>query len=445
MKRKTKKKTTPRKASKKTSKRKSPDKRYTSIKTLGEGGFGIVELCFDQRLHRTIARKILRTQEDLPEEPQAQQLLNEAKLVCYIDHPGVVPIYDLFTDKEGQISYTMKVFEGEDLGSFLQKHSENDTLMSLPLAMKIFLKLCEVMSYAHDKGVLHLDLKPPNIMLGSYGEVLLIDWGTARLYDNAPYESYIKDSGGTLEGNEILDVLSGTVGTLPFMSIEQMTELRENLTPAADIFSAGVLLYRMLTRHFPFSGDTHQSYMYALFSETPISLKARRGDIPERLSEICMKMLEKRKEDRYQSFHDVLQDLHELSDTGNSFEQRVFQKGELLLKEGELGEYALHIIEGLVEISAIIGGKRAVLATRKSGEIIGELSIFSKKPRTATATALTRTVANCLTQELVEKELKKINPWISEMIEGLSDKFIEQHEQHITADVSLLELDTEES
>ncbi len=403
--------------------------RYRSLESLGRGGFGSVELCFDQRLRRTIARKAPHPDDIVQDDAQVQRLLNEARLICYLDHPGVVPIYDIFLDQNEQLNCTMKVLDGEDLETLLVRGSRQGVRPALQLALKILTSICEVMAYAHDKGVLHLDIKPANIMLGNYGEVLLIDWGTARLYDSARYLDYLKASGESTEGGGLEDSYSGLVGTLHFMSPEQLSEPRDVLTPGSDIFSVGVLLYEMLSGRRPFSGNAPEDYVQSLYCDTPTALHELRGDIPKRLSEICAKMLHKKKEDRHQSFHEILQDLREFSDTGNSFARQTFQKGEVLLEEGDQGNYALHIIEGSVEISVTVDGRREVLATRKSGGIIGELSVFSRKPRTATATAMEPTTVSWLTRDSVEKELEKTNPWIGQMIRGLSDKFIEQHQK----------------
>lgn len=407
--------------------------RYNKVRHVGQGGFGAVEQCFDRKLNRIVAKKTLH-HDGAIDSKRVSLLINEARLVCYIDHHGVVPIYDIFVSKEGRLSYTMKMLEGNDLQEYLEHKCPPKQLLPLSQCLQIFTKICETMAFAHNKGVLHLDLKPSNIMIGEFGQVMILDWGNAILFDTSSYEGFLQVLGVPLEGNEIIDRISGSLGTLWHMPLEQMTQTRDTLTPAADVFSAGVLLYFLLSGTHPYKGDDTRAYANNILSKTAQPLQELREDLPPQLTAICMRMLLPEAKQRYQTFEEVLQDLEELAESGRSFRHQSFASGEVLLRQGDLGNFALQIVEGDVEIRMEVDGQERVVTTRSKGEIIGELAIFSHQPRLATVVALTPTVTRVMTRNDIETELEKLPPWVSQMVQGLSNKFIDRHTRKAEAD-----------
>lgn len=403
--------------------------RYTPVGYLGEGGFGKVMCCFDNNLNRAAAIKTLHSK-FRDNQHQIQAALNEIRLISYLNHPGVVSIYDAFLGAEGDFTYSMELIQGEDLEDLLYKLEENFENLPLVQCIKIFTKLSETLAYVHDMGVIHLDLKPSNIMLGQYGEVQILDWGAAHLYAPKRYEDFIKRYKKDAKMEDIFHDRSGGIeGTIPFMSPEQTERPRHQLTPASDIFSVGISLYRALTGRFPFCYDSLESFLYDLNNLEPPPLHEVRGDIPIRMSQICSKMLAKRTEDRYQSFHEVLHDLESLANSGQVFEQKSYQKGEILVHEGERGEYAFQIIDGMVEVFVMVDGTKKSLAVRGSGSILGEVAVFTKEPRSASIVALETTTVKLLNQQMVVEELEKLNPWVGHMVYQLSQRFIEQNQR----------------
>ncbi len=401
------------------------DSRYIHLGKLGKGGFGEVERCFDKQLNRIIARKVLH--HNSKEDPhRINYLVNEARLVCYLDHPGIVPIYDIHVSESGQLSYTMKLLEGQNLHQHLQTAGDG-TLLPLSRCLQIFTKICETMAFAHDKGVLHLDLKPANVMVGSFGQVMILDWGTAKLYNPSRYQEFLQASNIPYEGNELHDPIEGSSGSLCHMPLEQMIHQRDTLTPAADVFSAGVLLYHLLSGTSPYNSNDIQSYALDLVTKPVQPIQELRSDLPPQLAAICMKMLETNHLNRYPNFVEVLADLEELATSGRRFQQRTYAPGEILMRQGDVGEFALLIVEGEVEISIELEGGRQVLATCSKGEMIGELAIFSHQLRMATVTALTPTTTRVMTQGDIETEIDKLPPWVGQMVKGLSNKFIDRH------------------
>lgn len=405
------------------------EERYQTVQYIGEGGFGAVSCSFDQNLYRATALKKLhaRFRDD---QQHLQAILNEVRLISYLDHPGVVPIYDAFVNATGDFCYTMKLLEGENLDQVLWGLEQRGERFPLGQAIKLLTKLSETLAFVHDKGVIHLDLKPSNIMLGRYGEVCILDWGLAHLHDATRYEEYLHAYGKKERIEKIIHDRSNRIeGTIPFMSPEQ-TELKRNqLTPASDIFSMGVVLYLTLSGHAPFSDENTERFFHDIHQIHPPSLHQIRGDVPFRLSQICHKMLEKNREQRYQSFHDILRDLEDFSYAGQVFEQRVYLPGDILIQQGDRGDQVYQILDGLVEISVEVAGQKKILATRGSGTIIGELAIFTKEPRSATVTALQHTTVKLLNEKMLMEELEKLNPWVGHMIYQLSKRFLDQNQR----------------
>ncbi|TNE44332.1 MAG: cyclic nucleotide-binding domain-containing protein [Deltaproteobacteria bacterium] len=402
--------------------------RYRVLEQIGQGGFGEVMSCFDRFAHRLVARKSLKDKHR-DNTAQLRALINESRLVSYLEHPGIVPLYDVLVDSEGKFAYTMKHIEGEPLSEWLKQHALRRQPFPTSWCMRIFTKLSETLSYAHDRGVLHLDIKPANVMLGTYGEVLILDWGSARLYQPERYENHLRTISQRDEIQPIVNLDDRLVGTPPYLSPEQVQGFKDKLTPATDVFCAGVLLYQMLSGASPYSTRSVQEFVDEVLHKDPVPIHERRADVPVRLSRIGMKMLARDPKERYSNFREVLQELQDFNSQGSGFEVRTYDAGEIIFHEGEEGDHAFQIIDGQVEIITTVEGETKVLAQQGRGDIIGELAVFTKRPRTATVRALTPTTVQLLTADNINKELEKLHPWVGDMIFKLSKKFIDLNQQ----------------
>src|SRR5216683_3592012 len=147
--------------------------RYQLLERVARGGMGTVYAALDEALERRVALKVL----DVPvaDDDFARRLNREARVLARLEHPGIVPVHDVGTLSDGRVFYTMKFVEGHRL----DKHIES--VASTPDRLRIFLRICDAVAFAHARGVLHRDLKPANIMVGPFGEVLVMDWGLAKL------------------------------------------------------------------------------------------------------------------------------------------------------------------------------------------------------------------------------------------------------------------------
>ncbi len=407
--------------------------RYHPLSLIGEGGRAKVCGSFDLNLNRIVAVKELKEQ-SLKDYYLVQSFLTEARLTGYLDHPGVVSIYDAYLRDDGTPCYTMKLIEGKSLSEILyysEREGQGSLVTNLARYMDIFEKLCETLAYVHDRGVIHLDLKPDNIMIGSYGEVVIMDWGNARFYDLGPFRRYVHQLRNLADKLLIEEVQQDgfIVGTPSYMSPEQTRLSRDRLTPSSDIFSLGIILYEMLTGRHPFPAGTTEEVIGKICGFSPAAPDSVNREIPRKLSQICMKMLEKDVENRYMSFHEVMRDIDALSSSGQAFVTRTIDRGKVICREGDIGTCSFTILRGSVEISKMVDGRKKVLAVLGEGEVVGELAVFTNRPRTATVTTLEPTTIRIMHRADIDAELEKLSPWVGRMIQNLSERFIQLNDK----------------
>jgi serine/threonine protein kinase len=268
------------------SRRKREEDRYREVGKIGEGGDALVSRRFDAALHRVVAVKQLKATGS--GSAAARAFLREARLVCFLDHPGIAPVYDRFDGPGGEPCYAMKLIAGETLsGRIGFRSGQRPRALPVAEAVAVVHRIAETLAYAHDRGVLHLDVKPDNVMLGRYGEVFLMDWGNARLHDPGPYREalgvHASAESIALLADEPPDLLSGTPH---FMSPEQTRLPRDRLGPASDQFSLGVVLFLLLTGRLPFLGKDVKTLLRAIREDAPPAIGSLNPEVPRRLAEI---------------------------------------------------------------------------------------------------------------------------------------------------------------
>ena len=277
--------------------------RYREIEKIAEGGEKKITLVHDHRLDRRVAMaRAVRAG-----NPQdLEQFLREARLTANLAHPNIMPVYNMGLDRNGEPFFSMELIPGDSLKTILRKLRKGDEAYRraypLNVLLNIFRKVCDAIAFAHARNVLHLDIKPDNIRVGEFGEVLVCDWGLARVI-NQPEDSGGEDS-ELLDGDVLNDMtLSGTMkGTPGFMAPEQTRAYGEK-TPQTDIYALGGLLYMLLTQKLPVDGDSANEVISNTREGNIIPPRRRRSDgvVPKSLSAVTLKALALKPEDRYAS------------------------------------------------------------------------------------------------------------------------------------------------
>lgn len=219
--------------------------RYSLVRFLASGGMGAVYVAEDQTLGRLVALKVLESEG--MGTGFAERLLRESRVLAQLEHPGIVPVYDAGTLADGRAFYVMKLVEGARLDQFIAGIS------SLSERLRLFLRICDAVSFAHTRGVLHRDLKPANVMVGAFGEVLVMDWGLAKFLERDSTQAPVPDASAgwrareasSLEETGRSNAVTGdglVVGTPGYMSPEQAGGASASLDARSDIFSLGKLL-----------------------------------------------------------------------------------------------------------------------------------------------------------------------------------------------------------
>ena len=241
--------------------------KYTFVKELGRGGMGVVCLAEDRELDRLVAIKILNTP-DITEDLR-NRMIREAQIIARLEHPGIVPVHDAGTLADGRMFYAMKYVRGSRLDEYAAHGA------SLRDRLRKFQAVCDAVAFAHAHGVIHRDLKPQNIMIGSFGEVLVLDWGVAKLLDreDRSYSSYrtYSNSDDTMEGT--------VIGTRNYMSPEQARGEVDQLDGRADIYSLGAVLSFLLKDQPKVSKAAH-----AIASKATATAKEKRYSTASDLS-----------------------------------------------------------------------------------------------------------------------------------------------------------------
>jgi serine/threonine protein kinase len=287
----------------------NPGLRYAYFKTIARGGKATVQSCKDMYLSRIICYKKLKS--EFANDPiEQKRFLREARVGAMLQHPNTVPVYELGRENNGQYYFTMKLVHGYTLREILDYRERYD----LKQLINVIIQIAHALEYAHTHRVIHRDIKPENILVGPFGEVLLLDWGLAKVWnpDGSSEEVEETPSMKTL-GQKVSSFtdLEQLQGTISYMSPEQI-QRDPDIDYRSDIYSLGAVLYEILSGRPPSIEDT----VNKLIEETlnvvppkPSSLTNVR--IPELLEDITMMCIAKEKEHRIQNCSEIIRYLEE--------------------------------------------------------------------------------------------------------------------------------------
>jgi serine/threonine protein kinase/WD40 repeat protein len=334
---------------------------FTLDRELGQGGMGRIYEGEDPQLKRRVAVKVSRQ----AHSARDARFFREAEVLAHLSHPNIVPVYSLGRDALGHPAYSMKLVKGRTLQSILNGLRGGDAELAHTFSrgqlLGVFLNVCHAMAFAHSKNFLHRDLKPENVMVGEFGEVLVMDWGLAALVEEAAVDSHPAPHPETFRGGHNLDTtLEGEViGTPQYMSPEQAHGRRSALDQRSDIYSLGALLYSILTLHPPVEGKSLDQILRHVkdgqlipFSRWESAPKRNQPKapgtrlpakpVPEALRAVTLKAMALAKEGRYQNVAEMETDITAyLQGFATGAENASFLRQALLLMRRHRAESAL--------------------------------------------------------------------------------------------------------
>jgi eukaryotic-like serine/threonine-protein kinase len=289
--------------------------RFRILRDLNRGGLGKISVARDEELDRDVVIKEILGKLATNDNAKAR-FIAEAKVTGSLDHPGVVPIFAMGEFEDKRPYYAMRLIRGQSMQEAIDDfHSKQHTSYTYSIAIRFLVRhvidVCDTMGYAHSRGVLHRDLKPTNIMLGKYGETLVVDWGLAKTLDSSlcsamhselpVFEIVSSDSQPTAIGS--------VLGTPGFMSPEQATGRLDLMDHRSDIFSLGAMLYAVLVGRAPFTGTMRDEVVAKARENRFDPPRSVNRNIPKELNAICLKAMSLKREERYESSLTLGEDL----------------------------------------------------------------------------------------------------------------------------------------
>jgi serine/threonine-protein kinase len=379
---------------------------------LGRGGMGRIHPATDRNLLRHVALK--RLDKELAKEPFYKGgFIAEAQITGQLEHPNIVPVHELNFTPEGIPFFTMKLIRGTDLHRWMAdpKRPPGST-ERLQEGLEIFLKVCDALAYAHHRGVIHRDIKPENIMVADFGQVYMMDWGLARLI-------------GRDSGSAALDA-PGPVGTAAYMAPEQARGNPKDLDERADVFGMGAVLYEIVSGYTPF-GDTFdpdEALRRSAAEELiPIDMAAEDIGVSKRIRAIVEKAVAPKREDRYQTILELQADVRSFLRGGLHLPRQLFMPGQLIIREGDVGDSAYMIVSGKVRaFRTLANGQQEFLTNMGAGDVFGEMALILEEPRAASVEAVDKVTVLILDKRTMQDGLGA-DGWTGALVRALAQRF----------------------
>ncbi len=401
--------------------------RFDVLHSHARGGLGEVYVAKDRELGRQVALKEIQPRFAADQECRARFLM-EARVTGNLEHPGIIPIYSLGQHKDGRPYYAMRFVRGENLAEATARfHRAEDSPASTDEAnpslvhrdyesvefrklLGHFIDVCNALEYAHSQGILHRDLKPANIMLGAYGETLVVDWGLAKLADKDGGEEIATAVRANKEDQPLATHQGAALGTPAYMPPEQASGNLAELGPASDIYALGATLYFLLVGKPPVGGTSLEEVLENVKQGRIRPPRTIVASVPKQLQAICNKALSKRPADRYVSCRALADDIER------------YLAGDPV--EAFLGPLSLRLRRWGRRHRTLVTSAASVLLVSLVGLIIAT-AVVSQKNRSLTALTISLNNSNqalvtANEQERIAKEQAEQNAQVAEAQSNLA-------------------------
>jgi serine/threonine-protein kinase len=340
------------------------------------------------------------------------QFVEEARIMGRPRSPNILPVYDLQVDEPPGRPRPLKLVEGRTLSDLLHESTTPPLGESSSVSSASWSGLRRV-SFAHSRGVIHRDLHPRNVMVGSHGQVYLMDWGLAIRRDEPRPR------------RESIPMLEFGSGSPAYMAPEQAWGRDDEIDERTDVFGIGALLYEMMTLRPPFAGSELNDVLEAARRSVVVApdVVAAESGPPARLCEIIMRALAPDREERYQTVEALREDLESFLRSGGWFVARASARHRHV-REGDEGDGAYIVSQGMCEVYRSVGDRTEILRVVGPGGVVGEVGLFTGARRVASVRAVTDVTALVVTPDALERELGRAS-WMRAFVEAAVVRFIE--------------------
>ena len=386
---------------------------------LARGAMGRIHPATDRNLLRHVALK--RLDPGFASQPFYRGgFIAEAQITGQLEHPNIVPVHELAVGDEGELYFTMKLVQGVSLHRWLRDpRLPVGSTDRLEQGLDIFVKICDAVAYAHHRGVIHRDIKPDNVMVASFGQVYVMDWGLARLTKTRPASS----------GPSQMEA-RGAVGTPGYMPPEQARGNPDEMDERSDVFGLGAVLYEIVSGKTPFNYEDPDAAIEQARAGAVIPIdEATAGiGVSNRLRGIVARATAPNREDRYATVVELQRDVISFVRGGLYLPRKVFPPGTTIIREGDPGDAAYMIVSGSCRAYRTTGGRQETLAVMKPGDVFGEMALLLDEPRAATVEA-----ADCVTVLVLDKTTMThglgVGGWTGALVRALAQRFHDLEQQ----------------
>jgi CRP-like cAMP-binding protein len=385
---------------------------------IARGGMGVIHRAFDTRTERTLAIKVIDPEYAANPEMIAR-FFDEARITGQLDHPNIVPVHDVLVDDNGQpTAMVMKLVDGETLTARISNTPRRER--ELTKLLEIFLKICDAVAFAHSRGVIHRDLKPDNIMIGTFGQVYVMDWGCAHVI---PKPRRLDEQEGRPR-RTLSEAPGMVIGTPGYMAPEQAWGKTTEIDERTDVFGLGAILYHILTGTSPHPGDSTSATIGHARVTEPRPPQELAGDVrlPPGLCRIAMHAIATKPFERFASVEELRSEVEAFLRGGSYFDSRTFSAGTVIVKEGDVADVAYVITAGTCEAFRKERGRRITLRSLGPGDVFGEGAMFAAGTRNASVVAVDDVTVIVVSRETLHEELA-LDSWMGSFVRALAVRY----------------------